>query len=580
MTYAGQLRVADSEIETHLQLCGSELERWAWLITKQLESATAVLIVARDSRTAEQFVAHVCYMHACRHRLQMMSSGREHLAMWPRSHAIFGQYHMGGTSAIDVAMKFAAGLWAEIETARLWSYPRCSVEDRELGNLTEWRSELWKWLTTNRPELTEWPLWSVHQERDRLRAAIADEFRKAMAKAGEASQPEAPATADDGGNQAEAPDGLTDEALLSFTQRVMMAFFRHWETVPGDEDLAKFDGKFTSFRARPQFEQEFEQVLRCLFRTVAVGRTLGVDATALRRFVEAFRHYDIEAAERGKYDASADIQRIQESLHSGAAATRKDVGFANSMSPGAVEWLSQWAGHVLAEMDGNQADPPDPRAFKRSPDYWLPDAGGIEGCPEQRQVLIELAFDHPTVAQQSERAIASALSCHAKYRTKVAEVGDAAAQREGARLWHAMKDLASVLHSAADALKRRDAAATSPDATGGLPPDADGREKLGPFPDDGLFPMQKAFIWGGVRYEELTGLMMDALALLYKASLEGRRVSHDEMVNRVSKNLSGDFYKVFRKRKGKDRFIHPVRSIVEGDGSYRLVERDGRKSPE
>lgn len=245
----------------------------------------------------------------------------------------------------------------------------------------------------------------------------------------------------------------------------------------------------------------------------------------------------------------------------------------------AAEWLTSWAEYVTAEMDCEPADPPDPRAFKRHPDYWLPDARGIEGCPEQREVLVELAFEHSTVAQQVDRAIARALSCHEMYQTKVADVGDAAAHSEAARLWHAMKDLASVLHSAADALKRRGDAADSPEATCDLTTDTDESEELDPFPNDGLYPMQKAFIWGGVRYEELTPLMMDALALLHKASIEDRRVSHDEMVNRVSKTLSGDFYKVFRKRKGKDRFPHPVRAIVEGIGSYRLVERDRRKSP-
>lgn len=208
----------------------------------------------------------------------------------------------------------------------------------------------------------------------------------------------------------------------------------------------------------------------------------------------------------------------------------------------ATEWLSRWAEYVVHEMDCEPTNPPDPRAFKRSPDYWLPDAEGIEGCPEQRQTLIELAFDHPAVAQQIERAIAKALSCHAKYRTKVADVGDAAAQGEGARLLHAMMDLASVLESAGDALRRRDGSVMA---------------EQGRHAQNSIDAENRRLHWQGETFD-LRGKQYRIIELLFEASDRSEpTVTLSAIDNRLrARNFNevqgADLSKEFRKRiKGK-----------------------------
>lgn len=91
-------------------------------------------------------------------------------------------------------------------------------------------------------------------------------------------------------------------------------------------------------------------------------------------------------------------------------------------------------------------------------------------------------------------------------------------------------------------------------------------------PGDGLFVPEKLFVWGGVRYEGLTENMMTVLRVLLEAFQKGHKeVPLDKFESMRFARFDDGFFKVFRKTKGGERFMHPVRNIIHGNGSYSLI---------
>ena len=92
---------------------------------------------------------------------------------------------------------------------------------------------------------------------------------------------------------------------------------------------------------------------------------------------------------------------------------------------------------------------------------------------------------------------------------------------------------------------------------------------------EGLNEAGRTFTWGGVSFGELTPTMMDVLKRLHAAFLNNRSVSIDEMENLGVVTANQSFYKVFTIKRSGKKSIHPVRTIIVGRGSYRLVDPEG-----
>lgn len=102
-------------------------------------------------------------------------------------------------------------------------------------------------------------------------------------------------------------------------------------------------------------------------------------------------------------------------------------------------------------------------------------------------------------------------------------------------------------------------------------PDQDGGDTMSDLAD-GLYASRDLFVWGGKRYDRLTNKMKDVLAVLWKEFPSGRKVCLDEMMRRVPGNWEGGFYKCFRCKRGGVDGVHPVKEIVQGRGTYRLID--------
>ena len=89
---------------------------------------------------------------------------------------------------------------------------------------------------------------------------------------------------------------------------------------------------------------------------------------------------------------------------------------------------------------------------------------------------------------------------------------------------------------------------------------------------DGLRELEQSFVWGGVRFDELTPTIVDVLKLLHKGYQEGRPISLLEMDEHGFVAEHQSFYKIFKVKRAGKKFMHPVRSIVVGRGSYRLID--------
>ena len=177
---------------------------------------------------------------------------------------------------MDVAAKFTEGMFAEIEHARLKAYPNQAIDGYELGDLANWPKVFWSELNLTRPELADWPLWSVHQERDRIVAAIKEEFELARAKVNDTETLRMVVDLDRAvlGDR----EHLSDDGLLQLTPRLLHGFFHRWKSKPAEGELERFNGKYLNRSALPAFQGETDGLLTYLFRILALAGSRHISA--------------------------------------------------------------------------------------------------------------------------------------------------------------------------------------------------------------------------------------------------------------------------------------------------------------
>lgn len=190
MSYAGQMRVAADEIRMRLNCLDSDCVRFAWLGAKSFESATAMLFTANSKQPCSQFIAHGCLLESSLKMIDAFENAEEVWGAWPQKLTQFAQYHRSGYSSLDLAIKFASDMSTEFAVAKMRAFPNQAVESKELDELAEWQTQFRLELNEKRSELATIPLWTLHQERDKLLDGINNELAVALEKRDEAKRKE------------------------------------------------------------------------------------------------------------------------------------------------------------------------------------------------------------------------------------------------------------------------------------------------------------------------------------------------------------------------------------------------------
>lgn len=315
--FAAQLRVCKSELDLRLEMAGTDEERFAIAAMYGFELSVSVLFQARETQcNPEQFLASCGYITIASKFLRASKVKDSIWKNWPKRKAPLGQYHFSALvpTALGLAVQFTEGMYAEISLARLTAFPNQNVEVRELVELREWRETFWLQLKTNRPELADWPLWSLHQWRDEAVAQIRNEYEdfanvQAIDSAKKRSQSDDFIT-----KKIDEIDSLSESELLQTASRKLMSFFHRWRRMPNDTERMEFNGTVGLSLALPQFEQEFQPLMRCLRLCQAVATKRNMECTSLDELVAMLRHYEVSGAGNRKFSAVADLDRIRHSL--------------------------------------------------------------------------------------------------------------------------------------------------------------------------------------------------------------------------------------------------------------------------
>lgn len=383
--FAGQLRVCKSELDLRLEAVGTDEERFAIAAMYGFESSVAALFQARETQcNPEQFLASCGYVTIASNFLRTSKVKDSIWKNWPKRKAPLGQYHFSALvpSALGLAVQFTEGMYAEISLARLTAFPNQNVEVRELVELREWRETFWLQLKTNRPELADWPLWSLHQWRDEAVAQLRNEYEEfANVQANDSAKKRIESDEFVTEKIAEI-DSLSESELLQTASRMLMSFFHRWRRMPNDTERLEFNGTVGLSLALPHFEQEFRPLMRCLYLCQTVATQRNMQCTSLDELVAMLRHYELVEAIQRKFGAIAELDRIRKSIQltkqaAGTEAVQQsamkaliETGLANVVRTAST---TKSADQVSAIMRKRWEDKPETKSW--SADRWVLELG-------------------------------------------------------------------------------------------------------------------------------------------------------------------------------------------------------------
>ena len=151
-------------------------------------------------------------------------------------------------------------MFAENALARLTAFPNQNIDVRELVELHAWRETFWLQLKTNRSELSDWPLWSLHQWRDEAVTQLRSEYEEfATIQANDPAKKRVEANGEFVAEKIAEIDALKESELLQTASRRLMSFFHRWRRMPRNTERMEFNGKVGLSLALPHFEQSLSR---------------------------------------------------------------------------------------------------------------------------------------------------------------------------------------------------------------------------------------------------------------------------------------------------------------------------------
>lgn len=315
--FAQQLRVSETQLRLLLADEENPSAQFGVMVLEAFGSAVSALILARNEKKIAEFVGVTCMLLVALKEINSFADADNVLRAWPTSDSVpLGKYHFAGqcTSALRLAYRFSEGFYAETSFARLTAYPNKNINGIGIEKLGEWQSCLWCELAGKRPELADWPLYSLHQWRDTVHQQISDEFNKLVPPKRERQRNES--------WREEAVQSFCDKVraipedqISNYVHRRLLGFLREWDSKPTDDCPSQFNGAFVLGRAVDEYYQHAVPLAIGVGRCITLADVRGVAVPALRRMREMLSVSDIQAARASQYDAAAELVLISQSQH-------------------------------------------------------------------------------------------------------------------------------------------------------------------------------------------------------------------------------------------------------------------------
>lgn len=183
MTYGNTRRKAEVIFEGRLDLEPNILNQVAWISTKALQSSVD-LLSSLNKKTSTEFVFAETRLTAATRIVSKFdfSTFSKH---WATTETRFGSYFRTTNSALTMAIRFSQGVAADVAYTRLNTYPNTNLNDRELDDFEDWRTNFKLYIKAKRTDLNEWSIESLWRDSESLQTAIEAELELALKSSGD-----------------------------------------------------------------------------------------------------------------------------------------------------------------------------------------------------------------------------------------------------------------------------------------------------------------------------------------------------------------------------------------------------------